>query len=108
MSLSSEILSDLPVFTNTDEFGEEITFAGETVNATLVADDLTPNLGLNSNQGLLFVAASDLSSVPEYRDIVVISGVTWYAFQDESDRVYYEANGMYIINITNSERPELL
>ena len=104
MSFKTQIATDLDVFLDTDEFAQEITYAGGTVNAIVILDDLTPELGAASNQGLIYIKISDLSSAPSYRDSVVTDGATWKVFQDESDAAYYVSEGMYVVNIYKDER----
>jgi len=107
VTLADEILTDMPVFTNTDEFGKTITIGGETVEATVILDDPTPNLDLDSRQGQVLVAVADLSSAPTYRTVIVIAGETWLIFRDNKDQAYQVADGMYIIPIYKDERVQL-
>ena len=106
MTFSAQILTDLDVFFNADEFSDKvITYAGTSVVGHVETDDLTHELQPDSIQGRLFIKASALGSAPDYRDTVVIDGVTWKTYRDSEDNAYYESAGVYIINIYRGERP---
>ena len=84
MTLSEQLLSDLPVFFNTDEFSQTVTYAGSSIDAVVSFNKNLDDAGQSPMAtGLIRVKASDVAN-PDYRDAVIISGVTWRVRRIES------------------------
>jgi len=107
MSFASQILVDLSVFFNADEFADSVTYNGAALSAVFIPDEENRmQLKADASQAYLIVKVSDLASAPAYRDVIVINGNTWYAFRDTKDRAEI-IDGVYMIPIIRGEKPRL-
>jgi hypothetical protein len=77
MTFATDINSDLSVFFNTDEFAEEVTYAGTDINALIYyGERLDERSGALVSTCTLSIQVSDVTT-PAYRDTVVIGSATW-------------------------------
>ncbi len=103
MTLKSQILSDLPVFFNTDDFAETITYNGVSIKAIVdYGEYYGDETGRrNAARANITVRHSDVST-PAYDDSVIIDGTTWRVFNIEEGDGY-----TWSLNLISSERPML-
>ena len=83
MTLKQQMIADLDIFFNTDEFAEEITYTpagGSATTITMIPD--AQNAGIQSvapesDSMIIYVKTSDVPS-PNYKDTFTINGEVWY------------------------------
>jgi hypothetical protein len=107
MTIKEQITSDLSIFFNTDEFAEEITFGGVSVDAIVDVTDRDLTFGKDSHKVIILIPVSSLASAPSGREVVVVKGVTWTVYRDEDDNAYVEEDGVYLIKLVSERRHRL-
>ena len=96
MTLKTAIANDISVLFNTDEFAVTITYANTSTPAVVRGglnkndiNDLDRSTNIEA-QCHITIPKCYVSSVA-YRDVVVISGVTWYMRRElDSDEFFWE------------------
>lgn len=96
------MLTDMPIFFNTDEFAQECTWGGASINI-IFAPEGDPENGPKSQvwRAPAKVQISDVAT-PVYRTAVVISGTTWTVKRVVSSDLY-----AHIVELETNERPKL-
>jgi hypothetical protein len=109
MTLKTQMVSDMSVFINTDEFATAIIYAGSSINAIVdygnAAEDNIFQSDHPSGSTVdvceIEVKVADVAS-PAYRDEVVIGSTTWYM------RKIISGDGItWLLRLETDERPVL-
>jgi len=101
MALKSFLSADLSLFFNTDEFAETVSYNGQDISAIFTSYKDQEERHSDFIKAELTVKFSDITS-PQYRDKVVIDGVTWRV----SDIIAYDEY-IYKIEIQTDEKPKV-
>ena len=102
MTLSSQLTTDLPVFFETDEFAQTITYAGASITALVLFNENLDAAGGRESamaMGEIWVKVSDVA-LPAYRDVVVIGSDTWNV-----RRILFGDGYVWKVEIYSGERP---
>ena len=106
MVLKDQMLLDLDVFFNVDEFASVVTYrpaTGDPVQIKAVFDTDRQRRDSGADQAWLYVKKADVPS-PSYRDTFVIDGEEWKIQQRPGQgRVVFPAGGAWQIRITARE-----
>ena len=106
MTFKTQMINDLSVFFNTDEFAETITYTpsgGSPVEISAIPGDQNATLQDPPPAGdtmTIFVKASDVSD-PGYKDQFTINSETWYFRKNLSGG---SNDGILELEISRSER----
>ncbi len=105
MTFHDDVIADRDeIIFNTDEFAVSVTYNGTPIDAIFgEIRQGASGRGSVMEQGRLTVKTSDVAS-PTYRDTVIIAGVTWKVFRDETHQI--EGGGLvWRIPVYVAERP---
>lgn len=103
MTLADQLTTDLPVFFDTDDFGQTITYNGSSIIA-IVDYGISP-AGENARTARIVVKASDVPA-PAYRDLAIIGSDTWRVFRDPKQEVAVKGDGhVWELTLIRDERP---
>lgn len=103
MTLKSQLSSDLPVFFNTDDFAETVTY--NSVDIPAIVDYGVEKSGENARTAHIIIKQSDVAN-PAYRDTVVIDSATWRVFRDPNKEVAVKGEGnVWELSLVRDERP---
>lgn len=101
MTLKTDMLADMSVFFNTDEFADDATYNGSGITAVLCSDsDGADSIGTTA---MLFVKKSDVLA-PAYGDTIVISGNTWRVDQNKDGAGYKEDGYVWHLPLVRENR----
>ena len=97
------VTAAMDVWFGTDMDPETVTYNGTDISGHV--DYGGRSDGENARTAVLEVKVSDVSD-PAYRDTVVINGVTWRVYRDQSQEVVIQGDGYtWKLPVTRDERP---
>lgn len=104
MSFKDTVNAALPVWFSED-FADTITYDG---NEILAHISYANDGGTTAKHAVITVKAADIPD-PQYRDPVVINGVTWRVIQDQSREAIIKGDGYtWDIPIIRDEKPRII
>lgn len=102
MTFKTQLSADLPMFFNTDEHAESVTYNGSSIVAIVdYEEDLDERPGGRFVGATMRVKASDVAA-PAYRDVVVIGSETWQVQSVESGDGY-----VWVLKLEREHRPTM-